>query len=98
MHLDIQSQIIVVQEAITDCIARADPDAMRNRKESKHHKNEDGSPVLEPPNGMANLPDVVALCVVAGIERTLAYKIIERWNNQCWRRIGASIGYITKDR
>ena len=45
-------------------------------------------------SGMAHLPDVVAICVIAGIERTLAYKIIERWNNQCWRRIGTSIGFI----
>ena len=45
-------------------------------------------------SGMAHLPDVVAICVIAGIERTLAYKIIERWNNQCWRRIGTSIGFV----
>lgn len=46
-------------------------------------------------SGMAHLPDVVAVCVVAGMERTLAYKVIERWNNQCWRRIGTSIGLIS---
>lgn len=49
---------------------------------------------INPESGMAHLPDVVAVCVVSGIERTLAYKIIERWNNQCWRRIGTSIGMV----
>lgn len=49
---------------------------------------------INPESGMAHLPDVVAVCVVSGIERTLAYKIIDRWNNQCWRRIGTSIGFI----
>ena len=47
--------------------------------------------------GIAHLPDVVAICVVAGIERTLAYKIIDRWNNQFWRKIGTSIGFISRD-
>ena len=47
-------------------------------------------------SGMAHLPDVVAICVVSGIERTHAYKIIDRWNNQCWRKIGTSIGFISK--
>lgn len=45
--------------------------------------------------GMANVPDVVIICVASGIERTLAYKIIERWNNICWRRIGTSIGLMS---
>jgi len=45
--------------------------------------------------GMAHLPDVVIICVASGIERTLAYKIIERWNNICWRKIGTSIGLIS---
>jgi len=49
-------------------------------------------------SNMAHLPDVIRICELSGIERTLAYKIIDRWNNQCWRRIGMSIGYITKDR
>ena len=49
---------------------------------------------INPESGMAHLPDVVAICVIAGIERTLAYKIIDRWNNQCWRRIGTSIGMV----
>jgi len=49
---------------------------------------------INPESGMAHLPDVVAVCVVSGIERTLAYKIIDRWNNQCWRRIGTSIGFV----
>ena len=49
---------------------------------------------INPGSGMANVPDVVAVCVVSGIERTLAYKIIDRWNNQCWRRIGANIGFV----
>lgn len=44
--------------------------------------------------GMAHVPDVVAICVVSGLERTLAYKVIDRWNNQCWRRVGTSIGMI----
>lgn len=51
---------------------------------------------LNPESGMAHLPDVVAICVVSGIERTHAYKIIDRWNNQCWRKIGTSIGFISK--
>ncbi len=51
---------------------------------------------LEPESNMAHLPDVVAVCEIAGIERTLAYKIIDRWNNQFWRRIGASIGFISR--
>ena len=51
---------------------------------------------LKPDSGMAHLPDVVAICVVSGIERTHAYKIINRWNNQCWRKIGTSIGFISK--
>ena len=49
---------------------------------------------INPESGMAHLLDVVAVCVVSGIERTLAYKIIDRWNNQCWRRIGTSIGFV----
>lgn len=48
-------------------------------------------------SGMAHLPDVVAVCVVSGLERTLAYKVIDRWNNQCWRKIGTSIGFISRD-
>ena len=51
----------------------------------------------KPDSGMAHLPDVVAICVVSGIERTLAYKIIDRWNNQCWRKIGTSIGFISRE-
>jgi hypothetical protein len=44
--------------------------------------------------GMAHLPDVVAVCVVAGMTRPNAYNVIARWNNKCWRRIGTSIGLI----
>lgn len=48
-------------------------------------------------SGMAHMPDVVAVCAVSGLERTLAYKVIDRWNNQCWRKIGTSIGLIEKN-
>jgi hypothetical protein len=44
---------------------------------------------------MAHLPDVVRQCELSGIERTLAYKVIDRYNNQLWRRIGSNIGFIT---
>jgi hypothetical protein len=50
---------------------------------------------MNPESNMAHLPDVVRICELSGIERTLAYKIIDRWNNQCWRKIGSSIGYIS---
>lgn len=45
-------------------------------------------------SGMADVSDVVALCVVSGLTRPNAYNVIARWNNQCWRRIGTSIGLI----
>jgi len=51
---------------------------------------------VKPGSEMAHLPDVVAICAVSGLERTLAYKVIDRWNNQCWRKIGTSIGRITR--
>jgi len=50
---------------------------------------------MDKETGMAHLPDVVIICVASGIERTLAYKIIDRWNNICWRRIGTNIGLIS---
>jgi len=49
---------------------------------------------INPESGMAHLPDVVAVCVVSGMTRPNAYNVIERWNNQCWRKVGTSIGLI----
>jgi len=45
---------------------------------------------INPESGMAHLPDVV----VSGMTRPNAYNVIERWNNQCWRKVGTSIGLI----
>ena len=51
---------------------------------------------LKPESGMAHLPDVVAICVLCGFTRPNAYNFMKRWNNQYWRMIGTSIGFITK--
>ena len=51
---------------------------------------------LKPDSGMAHLPDVVAICVLCGFTRPNAYNFINRWNNQYWRKIGTSIGFISK--
>jgi len=42
-------------------------------------------------SNMAHLPDVIRICELSGIERTLAYKIIDRWNNQCWLNLPSSL-------